>query len=64
MVTLFECRVVGGELCNRDGEAAEVPFFSPDELPSNLTPITSHLLTMLEQQKSFEWDERWLEKLR
>lgn len=64
MVTLFECQLVGGELCNRDGEAAEVTFFSPDELPSNLTPITSHLLTMLEQQKSFEWDERWLEKLR
>lgn len=63
VVALFECRVVGGELRNRDGEATEVAFFSPDELPPNLTPITGYLLSMLAQKKSFDWDESWLKEL-
>ena len=47
IVSLFGCRVVVGELQNRDGEATEVTFFSPDEVPSELTPIKSYLLERL-----------------
>ncbi|MEI9949817.1 MAG: NUDIX domain-containing protein [Pseudomonadota bacterium] len=33
-VTVFECRVVGGELGSLDGEASELHFISPAERPT------------------------------
>ena len=63
IVSLFSCRIVGGELQNRDGEATEVTFFSPDEVPSELTPITRYLLERLTQKSLFDWDGRWLSVL-
>lgn len=33
-VTLFECMIVGGSLSPRDGEARELKYFPPDEVPS------------------------------
>ena len=63
IVSLFGCRIVGGEVQNRDGEATAVRFFSPDEVPSELTAITHYLLRRLEQNSLFDWDERWLDTL-
>ena len=63
IVSLFGCKIVGGELRNRDGEATEVNFFAPDELPSELTDITSYLLERLAEGRLFSWDERWLDTL-
>ena len=63
IVSLFGCKIVGGELQNRDGEATEVSFFAPDEVPNELTAITSYLLNRLAQQRLFDWDERWLNAL-
>ena len=63
IVSLFGCRVVGGELRNRDGEATEVRFFPPDDVPTELTSITRYLLDRLAQERPFDWDERWLDTL-
>lgn len=63
IVALFRCRVVGGDLNNRDGEATEVQYFSPNALPPDLTPITGYVLEKLQQKSTFDWDERWLETL-
>ncbi len=63
VVSLFSCRIVGGELQNRDGEATEVRFFAPDELPTELTSITAYLLARSAQKSLFDWDERWLDAL-
>lgn len=60
IVSLFECRVVGGQLGNRDGEATEARFFVPNALPAERTPITDYLLDALRQRKAFDWDEVWL----
>ena len=64
VVSLFGCRIVAGELQNRDGEATEVRFFAPDALPTELTSITGYLLRRLAQDRLFDWDERWLDTLR
>jgi hypothetical protein len=32
-VTVFECRIVGGELGSLDGEAAELHFIDPSKRP-------------------------------
>ncbi len=63
IVALFKCRVVAGELLNRDGEATELRYFAPDALPANLTPITRYLLEKVHQNTAFEWNESWLESL-
>lgn len=62
VVSLFGCRIVGGELHNRDGEATDVRFFPPDALPTELTSIKRYLLEKA-QDSLFDWDEAWLDAL-
>jgi mutator protein MutT len=42
-VTVFECRVVGGELGGLDGETAELHFISPAERPPLHSPFPDAL---------------------
>jgi 8-oxo-dGTP pyrophosphatase MutT (NUDIX family) len=64
MDVVFECRVVGGRLGCRDGEALELRYFPPDDLPElplryppGVVPPGPALAAR------FEWDAAWLEEL-
>lgn len=60
---LFECRVVGGTLEARDGEAIAFRYDDPKAMPTHpLFP--SQLFAPGVNGVYFEWDERWLETLR
>lgn len=62
---VFECRVVGGKLEAVDGEAVEIRYFPPAELPPLVQPYPEDFLTRLDQHGGayFTWDEGWLEEL-
>ena len=65
--TLFEARVVGGELEARDGEALELRFVALDELPPIrlLEWLPAPLPELLLAPRSrFAFDEGWLDELR
>ncbi len=37
-VIVFDCEITGGELAPRDGEALELRYFTPDEMPALQLP--------------------------
>lgn len=56
---LFECRVVGGQLEARDGEAVAFRYVSPADVPEhNLFP--KHVFAPDFGGVYFDWDEHWL----
>ena len=56
---LFECRIVGGTLEARDGEALAFRWVSPTEVPEhNVFP--KHVFAADLTGVYFTWDERWL----
>ena len=65
VMTLFLCKIVGGELKPSDGEALELKFFELDNLPSS--PLFDRLpisyKSLIEARyASFMWEESWLKK--
>lgn len=63
VVTVFDCRVVGGELARLDGESLELRFFAPDALPTS--PFVQRFLPEVfddgQTSAAFAWDESWLD---
>jgi 8-oxo-dGTP pyrophosphatase MutT (NUDIX family) len=60
---LFECRITGGDLTPHDGEASELRFFAPEELPE-LPPFPrAVLLAPPGAPPYFEWQEAWVHGL-
>lgn len=63
---VFLCRTVGGMLEARDGEAAELCYMLPADLPDSkiLSRYPPEVFTFQTGDKPlFAWDERWLEVL-
>jgi len=60
-VAVFECRVVGGTIGNRDGEATDVRFFPWDELPEFIAGYPRELFRPGADAPSFQWNEAWLD---
>ncbi|MDH7571556.1 MAG: NUDIX domain-containing protein [Armatimonadota bacterium] len=60
---LFECRVVGGSLHPRDGEALELRYFAPGEMPALRVPYPRSLFHSPGRDPYFQWDPAWLEAL-
>jgi len=61
---VFSCRTVGGELGTKDGEAQELRYFPPDQLPPLEMPYPPEFLRSLSQESTyFQWDPSWLEEL-
>jgi ADP-ribose pyrophosphatase YjhB (NUDIX family) len=46
---VFGCRVVGGELAPQDGEALDLRYFAPDEMPSLVAPYPKSLFQFPER---------------
>lgn len=64
---VFLCRVTGGNLEARDGEAAELRYVAPADVPPSglLRRYPASLYTFSEDDDAlFAWDERWLAALR
>jgi len=59
---LFACRVVGGRLEARDGEALAFRYDDPADLPEH-TLFPSQVFAADFGGVYFDWDERWLEDL-
>lgn len=61
VATVFLCEVVSGTLHPNDGEALELAFFAPDNLPG-LGTLEHHfdLATLLANEAAFVWQESWL----
>jgi mutator protein MutT len=56
-VVLFECRVVGGELCLLDGESLELDYVDPDDIPDLGQPYPRELFRPDNGQSAvFQWD--------
>jgi ADP-ribose pyrophosphatase YjhB (NUDIX family) len=60
-VVVFECRIVGGHLEARDGEAAELRFFAPSEMPPLVLPYPAALFEVRSGEVLFQWDDTWLD---
>jgi len=56
---LFECRVVGGRLEARDGEASAFCYVPPEEMPEQFG-FPRHVFAEDFCGVYFEWDEGWL----
>jgi len=61
VATVFLCEVVSGTLHPNDGEALELAFFAPDNLPG-IGTLEHHfdLNTLLADDPAFVWDDTWL----
>jgi 8-oxo-dGTP pyrophosphatase MutT (NUDIX family) len=59
-VSVFECRVVGGALGNRDGEALDLRFFAWDEMPELIAGYPRELFAPGARPPAFQWKEEWL----
>ncbi len=61
-VAVFECEIVSGELRNLDGEALELRFFAPEDLPDSemLKPYPKELFAKGYSGFYFEWKEAWV----
>jgi hypothetical protein len=62
---LFECRVIGGVLAPRDGEALELRYFAAHELPILDLPYPRTLLVSAREdtEPTFQWAEGWPQEL-
>lgn len=55
---MFDCEVVGGALGSRDGEALELRYFPPDDLPP--LPFNYPVAVFAEPiQPLFQWQDAW-----
>ena len=66
VTTFYVCRVVGGELAPRDGEALDVRWVPTDDprAQARIAMMPADLATMLSATSpTFPWDEAWLEDL-
>lgn len=61
-VIVFECRVVGGTLCPRDGEALELRYFDPTKMPPLRAGYPRALFTRPSDAHGvfYQWDDSWL----
>lgn len=60
-ITVFGCRPLGGELRPLDGEASELRFVEPGEMPELLPKYPRELFTRaLGAPPLFAWSEAWL----
>jgi 8-oxo-dGTP diphosphatase len=66
IVTVFSCEVVGGRLEPLDGEALELAFFSPDELPDEgiVDRFPAGAFDTGRHTAAFRWDDAWLPRTR
>lgn len=64
-VSVFVCRIVGGQLEARDGEATGFAFVAPEELPALYTDYPAELFASLDRPAPaiFQWDPTWLDDL-
>jgi 8-oxo-dGTP pyrophosphatase MutT (NUDIX family) len=58
---LFECRVVGGKLVSRDGEATDFRYFPPADLPAIPFTYPPEVFDPAEAKAAaaFQWKEEW-----
>jgi 8-oxo-dGTP pyrophosphatase MutT (NUDIX family) len=55
-IVLFECRIEGGELEAIDGEAEELAWFAPEEMPALCLPYPAALFDTTSAETFFERD--------
>lgn len=60
VTTVFTCEILGGTLEARDGEAADLRFFAPTELPPLMVAYPGGLLGGDREEPYFEWRSEWL----
>ena len=53
-IVMFECRIEGGKLEAIDGEAEELAWFRPEEMPTLRLPYPAHLFTAPQAPAFFE----------
>jgi 8-oxo-dGTP pyrophosphatase MutT (NUDIX family) len=59
-ITVFACRAIGGSLTPIDGEAAELRYVSPDEMPPLLPKYPQALFHLSPGDPAlFVWSEAW-----
>ena len=59
-VTVFRCRVVGGELAMRDGEALELAFVALDDLADYGQRYPRAIYEAADSPPMYQWDEDWI----
>lgn len=61
VATVFLCEVIRGTLHPNDGEALELAFFAPHDMPQ-VSTLEHHfdLNTLLANDPTFVWDDTWL----
>lgn len=60
VVTVFSCEQIGGELDCRDGEASELRYFRPAEMPPLTAKYPEGFFDHERPETYFEWHEEWL----
>lgn len=62
VVSVFECRVLGGELGGLDDESLELRYFGEDNLPELHAAFPKELFRKeLPTEPYFAWNDSWLE---
>lgn len=62
VVTVFDCRAVGGELLSSCDETAELRWFAADEVPAVGLPCPGGLLRGSLSAPLFVWSDEWLSR--
>lgn len=60
VLTVFECEIVGGELACLDGEATDLRYFDPSELPEFIVKYPEGFFTGERQETFFYWRDEWV----